>query len=130
MELAQDLLNHLINSLATWHQTYFSSVSSQQAQGGGAGGGIGGAGSPPPAPKITLNSAVVNRIHSLPFVSDVIPNFRASVTVQSQSESKTDAILSMDPEKLQIIAPTLEYTDGSTIQSNNPSTMIVSSGCD
>jgi putative ABC transport system permease protein len=99
--------------------------SSQQAQGGGAGGGIGGAGSPPPAPKITLNSAVVNRIHSLPFVSDVIPNFRASVTVQSQSESKTDAILSMDPEKLQIIAPTLEYIDGSTIQSNNPSTMIV-----
>jgi putative ABC transport system permease protein len=99
--------------------------SSQQAQGGGAGGGIGGAGSPPPAPKITLNSAVVNRIHSLPFVSDVIPNFRASVTVQSQSESKTDAILSMDPEKLQVIAPTLEYIDGSTIQSNNPSTMIV-----
>ncbi|MDQ6723668.1 MAG: ABC transporter permease [Thermoproteota archaeon] len=100
--------------------------SSQQAQGGGgAGGGIGGAGSPPPAPKITLNSAVVNRIHSLPFVSDVIPNFRASVTVQSQSESKTDAILSMDPEKLQIIAPTLEYVDGSTIQSNNPSSMIV-----
>ncbi len=100
--------------------------SSQQAQGGGGGGGgVGGAGSPPPAPKITLNSAVVNRIHSLPFVSDVIPNYRASVTVQSQSESKTDAILSMDPEKLQVIAPTLEYTDDSTIQSNNPSSMIV-----
>ena len=31
----------------------------------------------------------------------------------------------MDPEKLQIIAPTLEFIDGSTIQSNNPSTMIV-----
>ena len=54
----------------------FMSKLSKQAQGGGAGGGIGGAGSPPPAPKITLNSAVVNRIHSLPFVSDVIPNFR------------------------------------------------------
>ncbi len=83
------------------------------------------AGSPPPAPKITLNSAVVNRIQSLPLVSDVIPNFRGSVTVQSSSESKTDAILSMDPQKLQIIAPTLEYTEGSTVQSSNPSSMIV-----
>ena len=96
---------------------------SQQAPGGG--GGLGGAGGPPPAPKITLNAAVVNRIHSLPFVGDVIPNFRGSATVESQSESKTDAILSMNPEKLQIIAPTLEFVEGSTIQPNNPASMIV-----
>jgi len=98
--------------------------SSQQAQGGGGGGpGIGG--SAPAPPKITLNSAVVNRIHSLPFVSDVISTYRGSVTVQSQSESKTDAILSMDPQKLLVIAPTLEFTDGSTTQPNNPAAMIV-----
>jgi putative ABC transport system permease protein len=98
--------------------------SSQQAQ-QGPGGGVGGAGTPPPAPKITLNAAIVNRIHSLPFVSDVISTYRGSVTVQSQSESKTDSILSMDPQKLIVIAPTLEYTDGSTLQPNNPSSMIV-----
>jgi len=98
--------------------------SSQQAQ-GDAGGGIGGAGNPPPAPKITLNAAIVNRIHSLPFVSDVISTYRGSVTVQSQSESKTDSILSMDPQKLLVIAPTLEFTGGSTLQPNNPSSMIV-----
>jgi putative ABC transport system permease protein len=103
----------------------FVSNSQQAPGGGGPGGGIGGAGSPPPAPKIVLNSAVVNRIQSLPLVTDVIPNFRGSVTVQSSSESKTDAILSMDPQKLQIIAPTLEYTEGSTVQSSNPSSMIV-----
>ena len=98
--------------------------SSQQAQGGGGGGpGIGG--SAPAPPKITLNSAVMNRIHSLPFVSDVISTYRGSVTVQSQSESKTDAILSMDPQKLLVIAPTLEFTDGSTTQPNNPAAMIV-----
>ena len=51
---------------------------SQQTQGGG-GGGIGGAGLPA-APKITLNAAVVNRIHSLPYVGDVIPNYRGSAT--------------------------------------------------
>ena len=98
--------------------------SSQQAQ-QGPGGGVGGAGTPPPAPKITLNAAIVNRIHSLPFVSDVISTYRGSVTVQSQSESKTDSILSIDPQKLLVIAPTLEYTDGSTLQPNNPSSMIV-----
>lgn len=98
--------------------------SSQQAQ-EGPGGGVGGAGTPPPAPKITLNAAIVNRIHSLPFVTDVISTYRGSVTVQSQSESKTDSILSMDPQKLIVIAPTLEYTDGSTLQPNNPSSMIV-----
>jgi putative ABC transport system permease protein len=98
--------------------------SSQQAQ-GDAGGGIGGAGNPPPAPKITLNAAIENRIHSLPFVSDVISTYRGSVTVQSQSQSKTDSILSMDPQRLLVIAPTLEFTDGSTLQPNNPSSMIV-----
>jgi putative ABC transport system permease protein len=98
--------------------------SSQQAQGGGGGGpGIGGGTSTPP--KITLNSAVVNRIHSLPFVSDVISTYRGSITLQSQSESKSEAILSMDPQKLLVIAPTLEFTDGSTIQPNNPAAMIV-----
>jgi putative ABC transport system permease protein len=98
--------------------------SSQQAQGGGGGGpGIGGGTSTPP--KITLNSAVVNRIHSLPFVNDVISTYRSSITLQSQSESKSEAILSMDPQKLLVIAPTLEFTDGSTVQPNNPAAMIV-----
>jgi putative ABC transport system permease protein len=99
--------------------------SSQQAQGGGGGGSSslgGGATSPP---KITLNSAVVNRIHSLPFVSDVISAYRGSVTLESQSESKTGAILSMDPQKLTLIAPTLEFESGSTVQPNNPAAMIV-----
>jgi putative ABC transport system permease protein len=97
--------------------------SSQQAQGGGGGPGIGG-GNPTP-PKITLNSAIVNRIHSLPLVTDVISTYRGSATLQSQSESKTDAILSMDPQKLTMVAPTLEFTDGSTVQPNNPAAMVV-----
>jgi putative ABC transport system permease protein len=90
--------------------------------GGGPGGGIGGGGG---SPKITLNSAIENRIHSLPFVNDVIPTYRGTAQVQSQSETKNDAILSLDPDKLQVIAPTLEYEDGSTIQPNNPSSIIV-----
>src|SRR5574338_1166372 len=33
-------------------------------------------GGPPPAPKITLNEAVVNRLASLPFVQEVIPSYQ------------------------------------------------------
>lgn len=101
---------------------------SQQAPGGGPGGGRGfggggGGGSLPP--KIVLNAAVVNRIQSLPLVSDVIPHYRGSVTVESASESKTETIMSIKPEKLQLIAPTLELAPGSTVQPDNPNSMIV-----
>ena len=118
----RESFNKQFNNLAP--NILFISNSQQAQGGGGGGGGIGGAGLPA-APKITLNAAVVNRIHSLPYVGDVIPNYRGSATVQSQSESKTDAILSMNPEKLQVIAPTLEFVEGSTIQPNNPASMIV-----
>src|SRR6476660_4377007 len=118
----RESFNKQFNNLAP--NILFISNSQQAQGGGGGGGGIGGAGLPA-SPKITLNAAVVNRIHSLPYVNDVIPNYRGSATVQSQSESKTDAILSMNPEKLQVIAPTLEFVEGSTIQPNNPASMIV-----
>jgi putative ABC transport system permease protein len=89
---------------------------SKQAPGAGAGGAS--------APKIVLNAAVVSRIVSLPFVTDVIPHYRGSVSVQS-SETKTETIMSIQPEKLQLIAPTLDYAPGSTMQPSNPNSMIV-----
>ena len=89
---------------------------------GGGGGGLGGAGS---SPKITLNTAVVNRLHALPFVTDVISTYRGTAQVQSQSETKNNAILSLDPEKLKVIAPTMEFEEGSTIEPNNPAAIIV-----
>jgi putative ABC transport system permease protein len=98
--------------------------SSQSSQAGGPGGG-GPEENTPTEAKITLNAAVVNRIKSLPFVEDVIPSYRSSVTLQSQSETKTDAVLSIDPAKLLVIAPTLEFTEGSAIRQNDPSAMIV-----
>jgi putative ABC transport system permease protein len=102
--------------------------SSQSAQGGGpggtGGGGSGGAQDVSGA-KITLNTIIVNRIHSLPFVQDVIPSYRSSLTLQSQGKTKTDAVLSIDPTKLLVIAPTLEFTAGSALRQNDPSAMLV-----
>ena len=76
-------------------------------------------------PKIVLNSAVINRINSLPFVQEVIPSFQTDVIIDSNGKLKSDAILSMDPNKLFVIVPTLEFFDGSNIQPNNPSTVLL-----
>ena len=55
---------------------------------------------PPPAPKIVLNSAVMSRINSLPFVNEVIPSFQAEITLISQGESITTNSFAIDPSKL------------------------------
>ncbi|HEX8676393.1 MAG TPA: ABC transporter permease [Segetibacter sp.] len=90
------------------------------------GGGSSVAGSAPsPTPKITLNQAVVSRIGSLPFVDEVIPSFQETVTVSSRGESKSNAVLSVDPDSLSVVAPTLEFTEGSSIRKGDPSAAVL-----
>lgn len=105
-------------------------VTSGQEQGsgtvgsGGAGGGGGGGGGSASS-KITLNSAVINRIDSLPFVEEVIPSYQSQVLVKSKGEEKTNAALSIDPNKLFVIAPTLGLQEGSQIKPNDPSAIVI-----
>ncbi|MDQ3084261.1 MAG: ABC transporter permease [Thermoproteota archaeon] len=84
------------------------------------GGGGGSAGS-----KITLNAAVINRIDSLPFIEEVIPSYQSQVLVKSRGEEKTNAALSIDPNKLFVIAPTLDVQEGSQIKQNDPSAIVI-----
>ena len=103
-------------------------VTSGQEQGsgtvgsGGAGGGGGGGSA---SSKITLNSAVINRIDSLPFVEEVIPSYQSQVLIKSKGEEKTNAALSIDPNKLFVIAPTLGLQEGSQIKPNDPSAIVI-----
>lgn len=100
---------------------FVSSVVQTDESGGGSVAGS----TPPPTPKITLNQAVVNRINTLPFVDQVLPSFQESITISSRGESKSNAILSLDPAALTIIAPTLEFIEGSTIRRGDPSAAIL-----
>ncbi|HSA98739.1 MAG TPA: ABC transporter permease [Candidatus Nitrosotenuis sp.] len=75
---------------------------------------------------ITVNSVVVNRIKSLPFVNDVIPQYRGSVQLNSQGNIVTASVLSMDPEKLRTIIPKIEFEEGSLLKQNDPTAMLVS----
>ena len=97
-------------------------VTSGQEQGSGTvgSGGGGSAGS-----KITLNAAVINRINSLPFIEEVIPSYQSQVLIKSKGEEKSHAALSIDPNKLFVIAPTLGLQEGSQIKQNDPSAIVI-----
>ena len=99
--------------------------STQQDENSETGGpGIGGVGAPTTA-KITLNNAVVNRLKSIPFVEEVIPSYQSQVDVESAGETKSYSVLSMDPTRLIVIAPTLGFVEGSSIRQNDPSSILV-----
>ena len=82
---------------------------------------------PPPAPKIVLNSAVMSRINSLPFVNEVIPSYQGEINLISQGESRTTNSFAIDPSKLIIVSPTLEYEEGSSIRPSDPNAIIIPS---
>lgn len=84
-----------------------------------------GGGGPPPTPKITLNAAVENRIRSLPYVSDVISSYQGQVQLESSGKTLSTSVFSIDPAKLNIIAPTIEFEEGSAVRSNDPSAIYI-----
>jgi putative ABC transport system permease protein len=99
---------------------FVSSAQQDQAASGPFGGG-----GPPPTPRITLNTAVETRIRSLPLVSDVITSYQGQVELESSGETLSTSVFSIDPAKLYLIAPTLEFEEGSAIRSNDPSAIYI-----
>ena len=88
------------SSLATNVLTLSTSQNIQQGPGFGGG--------PPAAPKIIFNSAVVSKVKSLPLVNDVVSIYSGQITLESEGKSNDVSVLSIDPQKILLIAPTLE----------------------
>jgi putative ABC transport system permease protein len=99
-------------------------VSSVQREGDDTDGSVGSV-APPPSAKITLNAAVESRLRSLPYVEQVIPSYQSDISVESGAESKSFSVLSMDPTKLLVIAPSLDLSEGSTLPSPADPTAIL-----
>lgn len=93
--------------------------------GGGFFAGPGGGGGGGNTARIIFNAAVVSKLHSLPFVSDVIPAYTGQVALESQGRGRNVSVYSIDPQKLMTIAPTLQMVEGSSIRPNDPSSIIV-----
>jgi putative ABC transport system permease protein len=69
----------------------------------------------------------VNRLESLPHVSAVIPSYQGRITIALDNRSQSASVLSVQPENLKIIAPALEFTEGSTIESEDESAIYLPS---
>ena len=80
-----------------------------------------------PVPTITLDQAVVEKLESLPHVSAVIPSYQGRITIALDNRSQSASVLSVQPENLKIIAPALEFTEGSTIESEDESAIYLPS---
>ena len=80
-----------------------------------------------PVPAITLDQTVVSRLESLAGVSAVIPSYQARITIAVENRSRIASVLSVQPENLKIIAPTLEFTEGSTIDPKDESAIYLPS---
>jgi putative ABC transport system permease protein len=74
---------------------------------------------------LIINTVVVGKIKSLPFVSDTIPEYSGSVTLDSQGNTQRASVTSIDPSKLTVELPNLSYVDGSTVNPTDRSSAIL-----
>jgi putative ABC transport system permease protein len=74
---------------------------------------------------IAINSAVVSRITSLPFVQGGVPGYQGQASLESQGNFVNSQIIATDPLKIYLITPNLQMVEGSTIKSNDPTAIIV-----
>jgi putative ABC transport system permease protein len=79
----------------------------------------------PNSPKIVLTQVVADRIKNLPGVSDVIPNYIGTVTIESRGKTFNARVFAQDPTKIYSIAPAIKFDEGSIID-KNPSSLIIS----
>src|ERR671939_1080324 len=79
----------------------------------------------PTAASITINSAVVERTRSLPFVQEVVPAYQGQVSLESQGNYLNSPVLAFDPLKIYLIDPSLQLTEGSVIKPTDQSSIIV-----
>jgi len=80
------------------------------------------------SPEVTINpkKQYISFIRNKNFVDDVIPSYQAQVILQSQGDSKEYQVFSMDPQKLTVLSPPIEFVEGSSVQQNDPSAIIIS----
>ena len=81
--------------------------------------------SPQGPPTIVLGYEVVTRIKSLPFVQEVVPSYQGRLPLNAQGNVLNAQIIAMDPQKIYLVTPSLQLVEGSSMQPNNPTAMLV-----
>ncbi|MGI0061742.1 MAG: ABC transporter permease [Nitrosotalea sp.] len=73
----------------------------------------------PSQASLIINDVIVNRLKNLPYVSEVVPQYTGSVTIDSYGNIQRISVTGMDPTKLTVELPNLELVPGSTIDPNS-----------
>lgn len=128
-QFATDVFNRLAPNIL-----FITSIPTDNSEQGDDGDGNDNGGPPSflgqgliPVPAITLDQAVVGRLESLPHVSAVIPSYQGRITIAVENRSQSASVLSVQPENLKIIAPALEFTEGSTMNPEDESAIYLPS---
>lgn len=74
---------------------------------------------------LIVNDVIIQKLRSLPNVSDVIPEYTGSVQMNSEGNTQRASITALDPSKLTVELPNLEYVDGSTVSPGDRSAALV-----
>ena len=74
---------------------------------------------------LIVNDVIIQKLKNLPNVSDVIPEYTGSVQMNSEGNTQRASITALDPSKLTVELPNLEYIDGSTVNPGDRSAALV-----
>ncbi|HJU14527.1 MAG TPA: ABC transporter permease [Candidatus Nitrosotalea sp.] len=74
---------------------------------------------------LILNDVIINKIRGLPYVTQVVPMYSGSVSINSYGNVQRVSILGMDPTKLIVELPNLQFVDGSNLSPNDRSAAVV-----
>ena len=74
---------------------------------------------------IILNSVVVQKIESLPFVTEVVPLYAGTVELSTQGNVIQAAANGMNPDKIKVMVPNLEMVENSEIKANDASAILI-----
>ncbi len=126
-------LNGLTAGFGVFIEKQFSNLASNvltltNSGGGNFGGGAGGFGGGQPESSgttVNFNAAVVAKVKTLSLVTDVIPTYQGRVTLESQGKQRSVSVFAIASEKLTTISPTIQYEEGSGLESSDTTGMVV-----
>ena len=64
---------------------------------------------------LILNTVIINKIRGLPYVTQVVPMYSGSVTINSYGNIQHVSVVGMDPSKLTVELPNLQFVPGSSL---------------
>lgn len=74
---------------------------------------------------LIINDVIASKIRTLPYVTDVVPQYSGSVSIDSYGNVQRVSVVGMDPTKLTVMLPNLEFVDGSTLSPADRSAAVV-----